>query len=374
MQCRDNRAKRRKSETRSTATEHAETEKATTPPWRVARSSASSSAQGTRHRDNHGTATEHATQRSFQEEAQADRAQSDMVHLAFKLAEFLVHLMRKLYCSSRVQFECEDIVFDKISQWAQKFDSTLLYGEDELKLHQKMWEVMTQDKDGKPKEHNYDVWCRRIAAAATSADSSAATEHADHTSAYRNLARDVFALELTPTQKNNPEYKLREGKSVTTKLRSLINVLLRKNLGDARVASYIFEHGVPGFLNPPICSKPLTQTLLQSMLEEFMTWHALLLHWLLKQQQHPFTSTAQKLSALDQREWQNERRRLKAEARERLKEGEHLVTLRDKGKRKFEDMSATEQQVVEDFECGKLKRRHDQLRIQKPDRFRDTMP
>ena len=206
MQCRDNRAEKRKSETRSTATEHAETEKATTPPWRVARSSASSSAQGTRHRDNHGPATEHATQRSFQEEAQADRAQSDMVHLAFKLAEFLVHLMRKLYCSSRVQFECEDIVFDKISQWAQKFDSTLLYGEDELKLHQKMWEVMTQDKDGKPKEHNYDVWCRRIAVAATSSDSSAATEHVDHTSAYGKLARSVFAIELTPEQKNDPEH------------------------------------------------------------------------------------------------------------------------------------------------------------------------
>ena len=41
----------------------------------------------------------------------------------------------------------------------------------------------------------------------------------------------------------------------------------------------------------------------------------------------------------------------------------------DKGKRKFDDMSATEQQTVEDFDCGKLTKRHDELRIQKPDRF-----
>ena len=172
-------------------------------------------------------------------------------------------------------------------------------------------------------------------------------------------------------------YKLREGQSATTKQRGLINVLLRKNLGDARVAYYIFEHGVPAFLDPPLTyrklSEPPTKALLQSMLEEFMTWHASLLRWLLEQQQHPSTSIQQRLSARDQGDWRNQRRREKAEAHELLRWGEHLAMLRDKRKRKFEDMSAAEQQAVQDFDCGKLKKRHDELRIQKPDRFRKPM-
>ena len=142
-------------------------------------------------------------------------------------------------------------------------------------------------------------------------------------------------------------------------------------MGDARVAFYIFEHGIPPLLDIPdyLLRKPPTKALLQSLLEGFMTWHASLLRWLLEQQDSPCTKTAQKLSALDQQDWQAKRRRSKAEALKRLKEGEHLAALRDNGKRKFDDMSATEQQTVEDFDCGKLTKRHDQLRIQKPDRF-----
>ena len=276
------------------------------PKWLAARSSASSSAQRTRYEDNHDTATEpqeHAAETAMtilrhQEEAQADRAQEDMGHLMSKLSEFLIYVMRKLYGSSHGQLKCEDIVVDTIGEWARMWTnlcaSELLYCEDDLKLHKKMWDIMTREKDGRPKKHDYDMWCRRIANAAKSADNDA--------SAYLNLARDVFAKELTPKQKKDPDYKLHEGKGITTKQCSLINVLLRKNLGDARVVYYILRHGVPAFLDPHRLSKPPTKALLQSMLEEFMMWHASLLRWLLERQQHPYTSTAQKLSALDQQE------------------------------------------------------------------------
>ena len=39
-------------------------------------------------------------------------------------------------------------------------------------------------------------------------------------------------------------------------------------------------------------------------------------------------------------------------------QGSHLVKERDSGKRNFEDMSATEQQVLEDFDTGKSQKRH----------------
>ena len=116
-----------------------------------------------------------------------------------------------------------------------------------------------------------------------------------------------------------------------------------------------------------------TKAQLQSLLEEFMTWHASLLCWLLKKKNHPSTIEAQKLSALDEKEWQAERRRLKAKARKRLKEGEHLNALTYKGQRKYDDMSATEQQILQDFDCGKLTEQYDELRIQKPHHFGKPM-
>jgi len=80
--------------------------------------------------------------------------------------------------------------------------------------------------------------------------------------------------------------------------------------------------------------------------------------------------TAQRLSDLDQKEWQTQRRRKKSEVQQRLSQGARLATLRDSGEKEFDDMSATEQQVLEDFECKRLQTRHEELRIQKPGHFR----
>jgi len=336
-----------------------------------------------------GTATEHAEQRrsvtlkcnvqtqQHIEEAQADRADDTIEHLAFTLAEFLTHLLQKL-CYSELNFlyleaDCEDIVFEKIAEWAETYEGHV-YTSDELLIHKKMWDVMTRDKRGVPKDHSFVDWCKRIAMYSTvsTAASSAATEHAEDDGAFRKLAKYFLTHELTPKQKGDPAYWLREDKSVTTKQRSLINNVLRKNLGDSRVAYYIFQHGVPTLLDPPRQRRrpDCYRALLQNMLEELMTWQALLLQWLLERQQHPNMITAQRLSDLDQKEWQTQRRRKKNEAQQRLSQGARLATLRDSGEKEFDDMSATEQQVLEDFECKRLQTRHEELRIQKPGHFR----
>ena len=75
---------------------------------------------------------------------------------------------------------------------------------------------------------------------------------------------------------------------------------------------------------------------------------------------------AQKLSDLDQKPWQAERRSQKAEAQEQLRHGKHLVELRDNDRKRFHEMSATEQRDLEDFECGRSKKRHDEVRVRKP--------
>ena len=186
-------AKRRKIETRSTATEHA------------ARSNASSSAQRTHTK--HGTATEHAPRsnasssarkqtlecnaetKRYRKDAKADRANNDTVLLKINLIDFLQRQMRDWNRG----WDCIDIV-----ERALKSKSAELYGEDELKLHKKLWDIMTWQKDGKAKKDGeFVAWCRRIA--------DAATEHFHGTgiSAYDNLARAIFETELTPAQKND---------------------------------------------------------------------------------------------------------------------------------------------------------------------------
>ena len=98
--------------------------------------------------------------------------------------------------------------------------------------------------------------------------------------------------------------------------------------------------------------------MLQNMLGELMIWHASLLQSTVEHQNHPDMANARKLPALDQKMWQMQRRERKLEAKERMVQGSRLENERDSGKRKFEDMSATEQEVLEDFETGITAKRH----------------
>ena len=325
-----------------------------------------------------GTATEHAKQplvlernpktQQLMEEARADRADDSLEHLVSKLTDFLIHVMQMYPFLLRLETDCEnieDMLFDKISDWAQKLRENASYSYSELQLHKKIWDVVNRDKDGVPKEHSFVDWCRRIALHRTesTAANSAATELDD---GFKKLVKDIFANDLTPAQKKSRKYKLREGTSITTKQRSFVNAILRTNLGDARVALYIFEHGIPTVLDAPLQRQPLQRAAMETMLEELMIWHACLLQWLVKRQDNPNTIIARKLSDLNQKEWQAERRHRKSELQQQLRQGTHLAELRDTKRKRFDDMSATEQRVLEDYDCGKLQRRLDDVRVRKP--------
>ncbi len=119
-----------------------------------------------------------------------------------------------------------------------------------------------------------------------------ATEHAEGSASFRALT----------------EYKLRKGKTLTIPQRSLINVILRQHLGDAKVASFLFNHDIPSLLDLPIQRAALTQTLLKNMLEELVNWHVSLLHSLPERQQHLDVIVARTLSNPSQEEWQRQRR------------------------------------------------------------------
>ena len=113
--------------------------------------------------------------------------------------------------------------------------------------------------------------------------------------------------------------------------------------------------------------------MLQHMLEELMTWHASLLHSLLDHERHPDMANARKLASLDERLWQQERREKTTQAREAMVQGKRLVEERDSKKRTYQEMSATEQQLLEDFETNKSRKRYAEASAARLPSFRGKM-
>ena len=243
---------------------------------------------------------------------------------------------------------------------------------------------MCRQKDGSSKENTFIEWCRKVAVHAQPDKfhfeaASTATEHADSAldqNCYGSLALDLLTNEIWPQQRSDPKFKIRKDTKtgqiiVSTTQRSWINALLRKNLGDYRAAYYIFNHGLPDALDLPLGQKKaLTKPKLQSMVQELMHWHASLLQSILHRQQHPGMEDAHKCSAKDQGEWRRDRQEDKSKALADLREGQGLAKKRDSGKRKFDTMSATEQQLVEDYDSNRLSKRYKQTKVERLPPFR----
>ena len=314
-------------------------------------------------------ATEHA--KHFIPHQEEER----MEQLMFKLNEFLSEIVKEVYpflSPSKIKYiEIEDMLFEKSVDWLENPRENASYSESKLEIHNKLWSVMITNKEGAPKEHSFVDWCRKAALHRKNAANNAATEHADP---FRIMVEDIVANNLTPAQRKNPKYKLREGKAISSQLRSLVNVLLRKNLGDAKVAFYIFESGIPTLLDADMLKRcslggcldlPLQSKDIETMLEELMRWHASLLQWLDERQNHPNTIMARKLSDPNEKNWQEWRRREKLHLEQELRHGLYLANLREWGVKRVHDMSAEEQRVLEDHDNGKLRKRYDGVRIRK---------
>ena len=276
------------------------------------------------------------------EEALADRADDSLTHLALKLTDFITYVMKQAFPLFLADCEpIQDTLLDIQDTLLQRFGD--MYNHSELQLHKKIWDVVNHDRQGVPKEHNFVDWCRRI----THTPQRAATEHND---LYKRMVKDIFTNDLTPQQKNFSKYKLREGASITAEQRSLVNVILRKNLGDARIALFILAHGIPTALDAPRDTQSLEREAIEPMLGELMIWHSRLLRGLVMRQDDPNTIIERKLSDLNQRDWQAERRVRKLALQQQVRDA--------KGKR-LHQMSATEQRILEENETGKLQKRHD---------------
>ena len=207
----------------------------------------------------------------------------------------------------------------------------------------------------------FKEWCKRVHIHA-----STAKEHAKdfwETKSFKSLAFDLLSNDLRPEQCDDPKYKIRMDTetreiSVTTPQRSWINLILRKNLGHSKVAYFIFNHGLPDVLDLSFGKKAPGKAMLQNMLDELMIWYGSLLQSILEPESHPDMANARKLADLDQKMWRMQRKERTLEAKQKMVQGSSRVKERDSGKRNFDDMPATEQQVLEDYETDKFAKRY----------------
>jgi hypothetical protein len=83
----------------------------------------------------------------------------------FKFADFHSFLLQDVLAGFRHATEhmiCE--AGEEIADWASPLYSQAreFYGERELLLHKRMWDILTRDKAGRPKEQSFSEWCRRV--------------------------------------------------------------------------------------------------------------------------------------------------------------------------------------------------------------------
>ena len=132
-----------------------------------------------------------------------------------------------------------DLVYEHIAAWSQRCSDQVFYSEPHLLRHRRMWDVLVRDKAGLSKENTFLGWCRRV--------HSSATEHVA-SDPFKALAEDMLSNDLTPAQRGEKKYMIRRDTetgeiAVTNQQRSWMNAVLRKNLGDAKVAYFIFMMG-----------------------------------------------------------------------------------------------------------------------------------
>ena len=89
------------------------------------------------------------------------------------------------------------------------------------------------------------------------------------------------------------------------------------------------------------------------MIDDAMHWHASMLQNIVERENHPDMESARQLGTLDQSDWRQLRTETKCEANQRLSQCKRLAMERYTKKRKYEDMSATEQQTLVNVDTNK---------------------
>ena len=134
-------------------------------------------------------------------------------------------------------------------------------------------------------------------------------------------------------------------------------MMLRKFLGDKKVASLIWQYGLPSVVDPPTF-KVLDMCMLQSGLDECLQWYVSLANDMVIHQSQKGFEVQLSASSLKEEEQQRQQTRREAlqKARDALRCGATLAQQMDDSKRSYYDMDADEQEKLEDYETGRAKK------------------
>ena len=233
----------------------------------------------------------------------------------------------------------------------------------------KLIDIMMLHKDGSPKEANTTLqFMKRVAKVRKElleAASDNATERVELnqeavSKCYQRLGCNLITHDLLPHQKKNKKYHLRnkfEGDThLSTPQRSFVDSMLRKFLGDKRIAILIWQHGLPSIIDPP-AFKALDMRMLQSSLNECLGWYASLANEIAAHRTQEGFDDQLSASSLDKEERQRQQKRREAvqKTRDALRLGATLAQQRDNNKRSYDDMDTTEQQMLEEYDTGRTK-------------------
>ena len=241
-------------------------------------------------------------------------------------------------------------------------------------------DIMMLHKDGSPKDANVTLTFMRRSAKireellATSSDNATervessdnATERVELEEdevgvCYQRFGRILLTDDLLPHQKRDYRYRLRnkfEGDTyLSTFQRSFTDNLLRKFLGDKRVAILIWQHGIPSIATERP-GRVLDMSMLQSGLDECLQWYSSLANDIVVHQTQEGFDAQLSASSLDEQEQQRQQTRREAlqKARDALRLGAALAKERDDRKRSYDDMNDAEQKILEDYETGRTKK------------------
>ena len=251
-------------------------------------------------------------------------------------------------------------------------------------------DIMMVHKDGSPKDANETLRfmrrCARTRQDVFVMASDNATERAQLTedevsSCYQRFGRYLITHDLLEHQKQDDRYRLRNKSADDTHLsgfqRSFVDNMLRKFLGDKRVALVIWQHGLPSIVTKRQAhtyglSSKFDNGMLQSSLDECLRWYVALANDIVSHQTQEGFDGQRSASSLDREERQRQQTRRQAlqKAREAVRLGATLAEQRDGSKRSYDDMDEAEQKTLEDHDTGRTKKAKQGFAIPKMKPFR----
>ncbi|MCS5579249.1 MAG: hypothetical protein NZ837_01780 [Gammaproteobacteria bacterium] len=248
----------------------------------------------------------------------------------------------------------------------------------------KVYGIMTKDKLGNAKSFaatlHFMRRCADVRETVMRNKRDTATERvldADDVSAcYRACGQDLLQNDLRPHQLKDRRYQLRwddSGDATLTPFQlSFVGNILRKRLGDKKLAFHIWQHGLPKLIAPPLLqSRAPSPT---KALEQCCHWYTAFGQSLAAYEASPALPEQRALGGtckgrkLNQK--QDTRRKLFAVAKTAHAEGRKLAHARDVGKRKWNEMTPDEQKNLEEYETRKSTKAIDDLKIALPEKFR----